>query len=224
MLAFLTIVIMLAVAYAYLREGMFTACAMCINVFAAGLVAFNFWEPLADFLDPLLSENFLAGYEDSLCLVFLFCITLGLLRLATNNMAHKEIEYPPALLRGGAAAFGLVTGYLVAGFLVCVLQTLPWHQNFMGFQYEHSKDSPVPFARKYLPPDRVWLALMHRAGAYAFANYEDERVYDPQSPYERYLTFDRSSNFELRYGRYRRYDDAGNHKPYQGEAEAKVEQ
>ena len=49
-------------------------------------------------------------------------------------------------------------------------------------------------------------------------------MYDPQSPYERYLTFDRFSNFELRYGRYRRYDDAGNHKPYQGEAEAKVEQ
>src|SRR6266446_1995301 len=125
MLAFLTIVIMLAVAYAYLREGMFTACTMCINVFAAGLVAFNFWEPLADLLDPLFADNFLAGYEDSLCLVVLFCLSLGLLRLATNSLATKEIEYAPALLRGGAVAFGLVTGYLVSGFLVCVLQTLP---------------------------------------------------------------------------------------------------
>src|SRR5260370_33595967 len=99
-------------------------------------------------------------------------------------MAHKEIEYPRALLRGGAVAFGLVTGYLVSGFLVCVLQTLPWHQNFMGFQYpqEYAKDYPTPALRKVLPPDRVWLALMHRAGAYAFANSEDDREPDPQSP------------------------------------------
>jgi len=214
---------MFAVAYAYLREGMFTACAMCINVFAAGLIAFNFWEPLADLLDPTLSETFLAGYEDALCLVILFCLTLGLLRLATNNMAHKEIEYPPAVLRGGAAAFGMVTGYLVSGFLVCVLQTLPWHQNFMGFQYDYPKDSPTPAVRKVLPPDRVWLALMHRAGAYAFANNQVEGADDQQSPYERYLTFDRDCNFELRYGRYRRYDDKGNTRPYLGETEAKGE-
>ena len=44
---------------------------------------------------------------------------------------------------------------------------------------------------------------MHRAGAYAFSNQEPKP--DPSaSYYDRYLTFDKYGNFEMRYARYRR--------------------
>src|SRR6266511_3694966 len=116
MLAFLTILIMLGVCYAYWREGLLTACCMFINVVLAGLVAFFFFEPLADELDALLQGSFLAGYEDCLCLILLFSVTLGLLRLATNTIAFTDLDSPPALLRGGGVVFGLLTGYLVSFF------------------------------------------------------------------------------------------------------------
>jgi hypothetical protein len=45
-----------------------------------------------------------------------------------------------------------------------------------------------------MPSDRVWLALMHRAGLYAFAN--DTETFDPHG------------TFELRYARYRRIDSS----------------
>jgi hypothetical protein len=216
LLGFLTLVIMCAVAYAYLREGLFTACTMAVNVLLAGLVAFNFWEPIAAFLEPTIAGSFLHGYEDAFCLIVLFCLTLGLLRTVTNNLASSRVEFQGWLQSGGGIVFGLITGYLVSGFLLCTLQTLPWHENFMLFDYQY-ETGPEHILRHVLPPDRVWLGLLQRAGAYALSNREDPREADFTSNYGRYMTFDRYGNFELRYARYRRYNDKGETMPYLGE-------
>src|SRR5260370_16253153 len=171
---------MVFVAYAYLREGLFTACTMAINVLLAGLVAFNFWEPLAALLDPMLAGSFLHGYEDAFCLIVLFTLMLGLLRTLTNNLASSRVQFPGWLHSGGGILFGLITGYLVSGFLICTLQTLPWHENFMFFEPKY-ETGPEHLVRHVLPPDRVWLGLMHQAGAYAFSNPDKPRA-DPSSP------------------------------------------
>jgi hypothetical protein len=208
MLGFLTVVMMLAVAYGYLVEGLFTACLMCCNVVGAGLVAFNFFEPVADQLEPLVEGTFLLGYEDAIALVALFAGTLALLRTVTNNLASTEIDYDETVQRVGGALFGLATGYLTAGFLVCMMQTLPWHENFMGFnpRYEVGQSA----LRRYLPPDRVWLAMMHRAGLYAFSNSDDQ-------------SFDQAGDFELRYARHRRHTETREPATYNGEFERQLQ-
>src|SRR6516165_4556656 len=132
MLGFLSVLMMLALGYAYLVEGVFTAFLMCCNVVGAGLVAFNFWEPLADQLEPMFRGTFLAGYEDAISLVLLFSATLGLLRVVTNNLANTRIEFDERFQFIGGALFGMATGYPTAGFLECVLQTMPFHQHFLG--------------------------------------------------------------------------------------------
>jgi hypothetical protein len=192
MLAFLTIVVMLIVAYAFFREGVLTALAMACNVVLAGLMAFNFFEPIATELGPMFEGSFLQGYEDALCLVVLFSATLGLLRWATNALANSRVTYHTVVDQGGALLVGLITGYLTAGFLVCVLQTLPWQRNFMGFE---ARVNPSPGLRRVLPPDRVWLAMMHRASMTSFSS-------DPTSE------FDPDGSFELRYEDKRRYPEA----------------
>jgi hypothetical protein len=192
LLSILTVLIMLIVTYAFWQEGVLTAFTMLCNVLLAGLVAFNFWEPLAALLDPFLADNltFLHGYEDSICLMLLFSLTLGLLRLTTNNLANRLVEYHPVLQQGGSVVCGLITGYLASGFLLCVLQTLPWHRSFMGFEAKVDPDASGAKGRRVLPADRVWLYLMHRAGLAPLAQ---------ASP-----TFDADGSFEDRYQRYRR--------------------
>src|SRR5579884_2624838 len=111
--------------YAWL-EGATRAFLMACNVFLAGLLAFNFWEPMADALEPSLAGSAFAGFEDAFCLMAVFCGALTLLRLGVNRLVPREPEQLPAVRRAGAALFGLAAGYLAAGFLVCVLQTLPW--------------------------------------------------------------------------------------------------
>src|SRR5207248_2272229 len=98
----------------------------------------------------------------------------------------------------------------------CVLQTLPWHQNFMLFHPAY--EQPHSAIRSVLPPDDAWLAMMHRAGAFALSDEDDSD--DESQPFvERYKTFDRNGSFELRYYRYRRYNDKGEPRKYLGECE-----
>ncbi|MFL5241115.1 MAG: CvpA family protein [Gemmataceae bacterium] len=195
MLAFLTVAIMGITGFVYFREGLLTAFAMFCNVFLSGLLAFCFWEPLADVLDPLLAKNALHGYEDFLALFLLFSVPLLIFRWLTNVLAPHAVEFYTGLQEGGGAFFGLAMGYLLSGFLVCMLQTLPWHQEFMGFNAEYSPSQTGAALRRVLPPDRVWLGLMNRASLVIFSTAGKG--------------FDNHGSFELRYSRYRRYNDKG---------------
>lgn len=228
MLVVFTLLIMGAVAYAYLGEGLITGSLMCFNILIAGLVAFNFFEPLADVIQgPTAGSNF-ADYADALSLLVLFSLTLGLLRLLTNTLQPMQIEVPALLQNIGGACFGLVAGYLVAGFLLCVFQTLPLHENFMGFSptYEAAKGG----VRDVLPPDRVWLALMQYAGAHGFAEEAATGRAHPALPsdlasesIDGSRTFDKYGTFELRYARYRRFGDNREALPYHHEFDSELE-
>lgn len=198
-LGLLTLAIMAISAYAFWREGPLTAFAMTCNVLAAGLVTYNFFEPVADLLEPSFQGTALAGTEDAIAMMVVFCPVLMLLRWATNTLASTHMEYPPALYRGGAVLFGLVTGYFVAGFLVCLLMTLPIQRDFLGYEpYLPRSSSPL---RRFFPPDLVWLAAMHRLSGGVLTAGEDEGG--------RKHLFDPNGNFVWRYGRYRRLDDNG---------------
>ena len=201
MLTAITAVFILAVGYAHMRDGLFTALCMLVNVVMAGIVAFGFFEPIADWLDGALQGGFWSGYEDFTILILLFAGALILARAATNFLAPDMLDFPGNVQYGGAI-FGLINGYLLAGFLLCALQTLPWHENFLDFRPRVSNDSGP---RSIFPPDRVWLAMMRYAGAHALAWEED----DPSAAnrYDQYRTFDRHATFEQRYLRYRRYSD-----------------
>jgi uncharacterized membrane protein required for colicin V production len=202
MLTFLTIAIMLVLGCLFLIQGLATAVAMFCNVFLAGLIAFNFWEPLADLLDPPLSRSFFAGYEDAICLTALFGVAFAVLRLATNTLSGAVIDFHPVAQRAGGALFGLATGYLLAGFLVCIFQTLPWHENF--WSYESNWQANQSGLDSVVPPDRVWLSMMHRAGETIFSRGERP-------------TFDPQATFPIRYARFRRYGDQRQPLPYNGE-------
>jgi hypothetical protein len=195
---------------------------MFINTFLAGLIAFNFWEPLARALDESLGPtSFMHGYEDMICLMGIFYVVLGILRLLTNMISSTVLEFPLLIHQLGGIFFGLATGYIAAGFFFCALQTLPWHENFMGFDPKF--DAGAQGMRRFIPPDRVWLALMYRAGAFAFATGDEDPRFSSDSgsvferAYGRHFTFDKFATFEMRYARFRRYGDVRDPEPYQGQ-------
>jgi hypothetical protein len=184
MLSVATIVVMLVVAYAYAREGLFTAALMVVNVLAAGLICYNFWEPVAGMLDSMVEGGALDGFQDFLSIVVIFGVTLLLLKLATNYVVDTQLEFHPMLHQFGGAAVGLLVGYLVSGFLISAMETLPWHRNFTGFVVRATGEPPM---RSVFPPDRVWLGLMRHAGAFGFARDDDNPNAD--SAYDRCPTF-----------------------------------
>src|SRR5438270_12083465 len=115
MLAAFTVLIVLVVGYALFSQGLLTAFTTLVNVFLAGLLAFNFWEPIAGVVEKQIGNTPVKGYEDWICLIFLFCVALVALRVITTLLAITEPALPPAVQSTGAAICGLLTGYLTAG-------------------------------------------------------------------------------------------------------------
>jgi hypothetical protein len=217
-LGFMTLLFMLFVLYAYLNEDLVTSFSMLCNMFLAGLVTFNFFEPLADLLDPMVHDSVLEGWEDAFCMMAIFIPTFGIFRMITNGLTPIRIEFPTWFQLTGTLFCGCLTTYLAVGLLVCMYQTLPWHENFMYFQAGNDPNSATASLRRYFPPERLWLALMHRAGAYGLSN-SGTTTADAD-------TFDKYATFELRYARYRRYPEPDpkeysreppKPKPYSGE-------
>jgi uncharacterized membrane protein required for colicin V production len=217
MLILFTLVVMLIVAASQYRNGLFMSVAMLIQVLLAGLVAFCFWEPIADELDGYFQDGPIAGYEDCLVLTLLFVGTLTGLRLMTNRLNAQMIDFNWLVQQIGGPVVGLATGYLVAGFLVCVFQTLPLEENFLGFTPRQAGEWRL---RRILPSDRVWLALMRHAGAYPLCWEEDNP--EAELPFDRCATFDRAGTFELRYERYRRHTGGRGPMPYGGELDKEL--
>lgn len=192
MILFLSLGVIGAVAYAASREGLLTALTGLVNVLLSGLVAFNFFEPLAEQLESVFRGTMLDGFEDGTALFALFSITLAVLRVTTNNLASQELDLPAMVQQVSSIGVSVLTGYLLAGFLVCMVQTLPLNERFLGF--DASVEPNVSGLRQVLPPDRVWLAMMNRAGRMPFSQ-EDASTFDPEG------------TFELRYAKGRRIKD-----------------
>lgn len=219
MILFFSIAVILAIAYAHHREGLFTAITMLVNVFLAGALTFAFFEPLAGALEPIFQGGILQGTEDFLMMTLLFCMFIALLRWATHSLSFSDFYLEPNLNRFGGALVGMLTGYLLAGFLVCMMETLPFHENFMGFEVRKADEGKL---RTYLPPDRAWLAVMRYAGANALCWQVNPAHPDAESNADRYKTFDPNGTYEIRYARYRRYADTREAMPYQGEFEKEL--
>jgi uncharacterized membrane protein required for colicin V production len=213
------LLIMIGCAYAQYRNGLFNSFAMLFMVLISGLVAFGFWEPLADLLDPIFQNNALSGCEDMIVMVLLFAVTLFLLRLAMTYLNPDMIDQQGHLQHIGALAVGLVTGYFLSGFLICAMQTLPLDVNF--FDFEPREMTSEPGYRAFYPPDRVWLAMMRQEGAGAFA-WSDDPNPKSSAAVDRYVTFDREGTFELRYTRYRRTLETRGPLPYFGELDLEL--
>ena len=169
LLAILTLAIVGGVAYTQFREGLLAAFTNCFCIVVAGMIAFQFWPVTAQELEPTLKDSFMNGMEDGLALVFSFCISLAALRFVATALAKRDLGISQKLNQAGGVVFGSIAGYLVAGFLICVLQTLPWHENFLGFHH----DEPG-FATRVIPSDQVWLKLMNRLHGGAFNPGEDQ--------------------------------------------------
>ncbi|MFO0960114.1 MAG: CvpA family protein [Isosphaeraceae bacterium] len=165
------LVLTLGMTYALLSEGLWGAALMFFNVLFAGLITFNFYEPLA----AVIAENatFMADYADMVCILAIFGITLLALRLTTDSIAPGMVRFPSALYWLGGLLFGLAASAMTMGILLLALHAAPVHKKMFGkIDY---RSSP-PFG---LGLDHKWLAFFQQSSGVPFARYSEEYPPDP---------------------------------------------
>lgn len=167
-----TLLIVLGMTYALLSEGVWGAALMFFDVLFAGLITFNFYEPLA----AMLAQNadFLSGFADTLCILVLFIVSLLILRLTTDSLAPGMVRFPSALYWLGGLVFGFGAAAMTAGIILLAFHAAPVHKKVLGVI---TYDYKPPFG---MALDHHWLGVFQHSSGIPFARFSDEYPSDPE--------------------------------------------
>ena len=142
------LIIVGVVTWMVASEGVWGAAHTFLCTLLAGLLAMNFFEPLAKGLGGVVGEN----YADIVALLGLFTAFVFALRMGTEQLCPSYIQVSSMLDLVGRWVFGAVTGYLTMAILLTALHTAPLPREFLGFKAE--RDNFFGSA-----PDRQWLGF-----------------------------------------------------------------
>lgn len=152
LIGLILLAIIAVVAWCVASEGAWGAGITFLCVLFAGLLAMNYFEPVAVMLEGMLPAE-ARNYTDLLALMGLFILFTFLGRLATDSIAPSDIEYDARVYQAGRWLFALGTGYVTMAFLLTALHTAPLPREFIGFKPERKNLFDVA------APDRQWLGF-----------------------------------------------------------------
>ena len=175
---FLLLLVFGAVTWSVASEGAWGGALILLSVLFAGLLAMNFFEPLAAFLERNVSAspNWRLRW-DMIALVGLFGLFVFLLRTATDHLSPTFIPLHPTLYVGARWSCAALTGYITMAFLLTALHTAPLPREFIGFRPE--RDNFLNLCA----PDRQWLGFTQYVSEKSFAHGGNQpRIFD--APYQ----------------------------------------
>lgn len=173
--------LILGMWYALISEGLWGSALMFFNVLFSGLIAFNFYEPLAGLLASNVAP--MSGYADTLCLVALFVVSLIFFRLTTESIAPGMVRFPTPIYHIGRIVFAAGGALITMAILILAYETSPVDKKVFGV---------IDYKAK--PPwgmglDHHWLAFFQYTTGYVFANYNNDTV-DPGQEFGSAKVFD----------------------------------
>lgn len=157
---FLILAVIGIVTWCVAAEGAFAAGTLFLMVVLSGLLAMNFFEPLADMLDGI---GVIGARADMIALLGLFGVLVTLARLAAERISPTFIGMHGLVYDIGRWAFGFATGYVTAAILLTALHTAPLPREFAGFRPERNN------LFNAAAPDRQWLGFVQYVTERPFA-------------------------------------------------------
>jgi len=158
-----------------------------INVVTAALLATNYFESLARWLESIMPSY--TYYCDFFALWCLFCLFMLALRALTDWVSRVQVRFLKIADRIGGTFFSLWVGWALVCFMMMTLHTTPLAPHFLfdGFQQEQHMIMG-------LAPDRQWLGFMQRMSLGTFRSSATAE----ESQQQKYV-FDPNADFMLKY-------------------------
>lgn len=182
-LTFLMLVILFASVATLYTEGMWSNAVRLINVVTAALLATNFFEPLASWLDDWQPSY--TYVWDFLALWALFAVFSLILRTLTDSVSKVQVRFLTLADRIGSTVFALWIGWVLVCFTMMSLHTAPLARKFLFDGFDPQSRMLLGFA-----PDRQWLGFMQKEslGAFCRSTTEEEwkkekTVFDSQGEF-----------------------------------------
>ncbi len=129
-LILLATVLILAIAYFQVVQGLFSALIMTILSVLCAALALNTYEALAGaFLHARQGP-----YADAIALTALFVLPLLGLRILLDRIVGGNVAFGAWADRIGGGLLGIVTGMVLVGMLLIVMQMLPFGETVFGYR------------------------------------------------------------------------------------------
>lgn len=166
---FVLLAIWAIVAWCVSGEGAYSAAFTCLSVILAGLLAMNYFEPVANMLP---TTGWWRYGADIVSLVGLFTAFVFGLRYLTEYLCPRFIQLPPLAYELGRWGCGILTGYVTMAFLLTALHTAPLPREFLGFRPERANLLSIA------APDRQWLGFTQYVSEHIFRRGPGGRIFD----------------------------------------------
>lgn len=133
----LVIGLVLLIAYWWGSQGVFSSLLHLVATFAAGVVAFAFWEPLAMLMITKSDNSTLHGLAWGASLLIPFSLSLIIFRVLLDKLAPNNLNFPHWVDLSVGGAFGFGAGTITMGMLVMgfgFIQSKPAIMGYEGYQ------------------------------------------------------------------------------------------
>ena len=177
-LSILLFLIFVAVFVSLMNQGLWSNTITLVNVITSALIATNYFEPVAKFLDD--QEPSLTYVWDLAAIWFIFGITMVLLRAATDYMSDVKVRFFMPVEKAGGILMAVWVSWIVLCFTTMTMHTAPLARHFLGGAFQQRPDSKMLFG---LAPDRVWLAWVHRESQGPLSRFSRVAPFDPQGDF-----------------------------------------
>ncbi len=138
------------------RDGLWSNAIVLVNVVFAGLLAMNFYEPLAKIMTKQSEEiQSYAPMLDFLALWICFVLAAVVFRAATDAVSKVRVRFLKIVDYWGGVVLSLCVGWVMVGFTLTTLHAAPLAQYpvFGTFQPQSNMFFGL------LAPDREWLGF-----------------------------------------------------------------
>lgn len=170
MIDFILLAILAGVTWCVASEGFAGAIQTAIICIISGLIAMNFFEPLAETLQGVLGDY--ANWADSVALIGIFAVCLTLLRLAVEKVSPGFPDAKKPMYEGGRWFGALIAGYVTMAFLLTALHTAPLPREFLGFTPERANLLGMA------APDRQWLGFTQYVSEKSLKQWGEPNIFD----------------------------------------------
>ncbi len=193
----LMIAILFACAAMLYNDGMWSNSIRLINTIMAGLLAMNFFEPVADWLEGQAPAY--TYFWDFIALWGLFIIFSLIFRLITDRLSQVKVKFLKIADQIGSGVLALWVGWVMVCFTLMSLNTAPLARNCLGGSFSSKTED-----RMFLgfAPDRQWLGFTQKMSQDAYARSAsdaewkaEKTIFDPRGEFlPKYAT--RRANLE----------------------------
>jgi hypothetical protein len=187
MLTALLLLIFIGVAAGLWFQGLWNNAITIINIILAGLIATNWYEPIASM--AVKQEPSYTYLYDVIILWLLFAIVFSILRAVSDLLSAERIKFIPPVELAGRSVTAIIAAYLFLCFTVFTIHTAPLQANAFRGAFQ----TPDSATFLFLQPGQQWAAIVRGASQGSLSN--GDNPFDPNAEFAQ-KHFQRRKDFE----------------------------